>query len=323
MAEDRGSLITRQLYRKILPLIVNRFMRFKEKHGSDKEGFVMELKRLNVLDEPEMERMTHGYFLNKEPTLVWLIEWTLIYEMRKLFDTLYGVGGLDFPYIVVNPYKFIGHLFQVVASQWLITQGADMSIQEMDKFLKECLREHLERNVPIVPHIALGPSSRHKNWREENLQLHQRLWSDFPDLRPYIHYHDDWFRRSTTPDSKTPVQQDPQLTKELRQLTDSIKQLLLQPPSPQQQPAPQQLPPPPPQQQQQKAAPTVKNEKDPAKKIKEVKRGGSKRTTDSDSDSDGLPMTSGSTITAKLHSDEDDDDEPNRKSSDSSESDSD
>lgn len=305
-------MVSKQLYRRLLPLLVTRFMRFKEKHGADREGFVMELKRLNVLDEPEMERITNGYFLSKEPTLIWLIEWTLTYEMRQVFE-VYGMVP-DFAYVLVHPYKFIGHLFQVIAGQWLISGGADMTVHEMDKFLKVCLQEHLERNVPIVPHNTVGPVERTKDWRSEMLELHQRLWSEFPDLRPYIRYHEKWFQAPPSAVDKSTLAKDIRhLGKAISELADCLKKS----PSP---PAPAPSPPP--------AAPAAVAE--PKKSEKTEKRSSRRErqaaaaasSSSSGSEDDAVAREEKRTISAKLHSD---DEETSRKrqssSSESSDSD--
>lgn len=329
-------LVTKQLYRVLLPLLVARFMHFREKHGKDREGFVMELKRLNVLDEPEMERITHGYFLSKEPTLIWLIEWTLTYDMRQVFD-VYGIGP-DFPYVLIHPYRFIGHLFQVIAGQWLIKQGAELTVHEMDKFLKVCLQEHLERNVPIVPHNSTGPVERNKDWRAQMFELHQRLWSEFPDLRDYIRYHVKWFQKQDALPSEIKgngVTDKTGLSREIKLLQKTISDLAEVLKSvPKVAPHPQQ------QQQQQPAgaaavttaekkdvtAPTtttttttgLTEKKQERRRRKHGRRESSSSSSSSSSDDDNDDRKS--TITAKLHSDDDDEREQRGSGSSSSSS---
>ncbi len=188
-------LVKKHLFRELLPLLQSRFLRFREKHANNREGFIMELKRLNVMDENEMRIMTHAYFLTKVPTLVWLIEWTLTIYMRQVFSAY--EWHEPFPYVIVDPYVFLGHLFQCIASQWLMllqdTNAKEMTIHELDKFLKTCLQEHLERNVPIVPHNSVRRTSRAEDWYQEMKHVHDRLWNSFTDIRPYIPYHKKWF----------------------------------------------------------------------------------------------------------------------------------
>lgn len=229
-------LVTKHLYRELMPLLMTHFLQFKEKN----EGFVNELQRLNVLDETEMRRLSHSFFFPRIPTLVWLIEWTLTYAMRKVFD-VYGWHE-PFPYVIIDPYLFLGQLFQVIAAQWLIliqsnSSKQDMNVHELDKFLKTCMQEHLDRWVPIVPHnVVRRTKQQHEDWHKKMHQLHTRLWINFPFLREYIGYHQEWFKKFEQGDSlllpssnaSTSTVSTEALNKSIKLLTKTVADLIEQ-----------------------------------------------------------------------------------------------
>lgn len=323
MEKPGQFLVTKQLYRQLLPLLATRFMRFVEKHGGNREGFVMELKRLNVLDDPEMQSITDGYFLSKVPALIWLIEWTLTYEMRQVYE-VYGTTP-DFPYVIIHPYKFIGHLFQIIAGQWLMSNGAEKTVHDMDKFLKICLQEHLERNVPIVPHNVAGPIDRTiRDGRSKMLELHQSLWSEFPDLRPYIRYHEKWFQQQQA-DVPNNHNHNNHLGKDIKLLNKAITDLSLAltskkesapipapaPVLPIAVPVPVATP------------PVVVKEQQPQKRERERERRRRQQVSSSDDDDDDnepLPEAKNKTIRAKLNSDDEKSSSSGSRSSSSSDS---
>lgn len=193
--------VEKELFRKLLPLLQHHFNKFREKHGNDnREGFMMELKRLQLLDETEMKRITDIYLLPDAPCLIWLIEWWLTFAARKLYAD-YGDDYLhDFPYVLIHPYLFIGKLFQCIANQWAgriassssdpTASGYMMKAMEMDAFLRQCLMEQLERHIPISPRTSLRGGG---TWRADMERLHKKIWNGSPELRPYISYHDKWF----------------------------------------------------------------------------------------------------------------------------------
>lgn len=219
MEGNREKLVEHELYRKLLPLIHTQFSGFREKHAVNDEGFVMELKRLNVLDESEMRRMTHAYFLPKIPCLVWLLEWTVSFQFRDLYAG-YGIDEFvgDFPYVVMDPYAFLGHLFQTIARQWLNhiqeKRKIDMPIYELDAFLRTCLKEQLEASIPVVPYFVLlqcqsQPGANSRSWYQKCERVHKRLWNLHPEIRPYIRFHEAIFRQySSNPHDNSEDERD-------------------------------------------------------------------------------------------------------------------
>lgn len=183
-------MLRNQIEGSVVPMIRNMFSDLKQTKGKDfRDG----LNRILHWDSKETERVTIQIVLTKIPQFFYWIESLLTLRMRRLYQS-YGkhenCDGMD-RCVFVDPYLFIGLLFQTIAKQLLLQPSEkNLTLIEFQTLVCRCLQNFLSSTFPFEPD---------DDWQGTIEKQHQMFWSRYPHVRQYIQYRNRWIENLKRP----------------------------------------------------------------------------------------------------------------------------